>query len=60
MTINPHITRALGRERTADALREAAAYRTAAAASPGGGRKPRPEPSQHQRFGLVPREGQKR
>jgi hypothetical protein len=60
MTINPHITRALGRERTADLLREAAANRAAAEAAQPTQPEPRREPAQRQPLDLIPAGAQKR
>lgn len=59
MTINPHITHALGRERTVDLLREAGAYRAAAEASEASQPEPRPHPTQHKPFDLIPAGAQK-
>lgn len=54
MTINPHITQALARGRTADLLHESAAYRIAAEAAEPTEPEPRPQPAQHEPLDLIP------
>jgi hypothetical protein len=63
MTLNPHIMQTLGRERTADLLRDAAAIRTAAQAgrpSPGSQTAIPPEPRPRGPQKLIPARAEKR
>ncbi|MBV8953267.1 MAG: hypothetical protein JO179_03960 [Solirubrobacterales bacterium] len=57
MTVNPHIMQAIGRERTADRLRAAAAYRSARQADqtrPAGQPVTPPQPGVSARQDLIP------
>ena len=57
MTVNPHIMQAVGRERTADLLRAAAAYRPAAEVDqtrPESRPPTRPQPDVSARPDLIP------